>query len=127
MTELIFCENGSLGHASGSAVSGGVFNILNSVSQKVKTENYGVYRGFVSFTFTLGNASGFVDGSVQGVGLMSPSATKTKADSLLVMREGDSLITAFTGTPTGGGSPIAVPGSNGVEVVSAGQTKVRAD
>lgn len=127
MSELIYCENGQLGHAAGSAVSGGTFTLVSAASLKVKTEGFGVYRGPLSFTFAGGNASGFVPGSVTGVGVINPTSAKVRAETLFVLREGDSVTVAFTGTPTGGGPAAPVPGVNQVEVASAGQTTARAE
>ena len=123
--ELIMNANGQLGHASGSTVTGGTFTITSTPSVKVKAGGSGVYRGPLTFTFAGGSAPGLVAGSVTGAGTINPTATKTKADGLLVIREGDSVLVTFTGTNSSPPPPtLNVAGT--VEVASAGQTKAKA-
>jgi hypothetical protein len=54
---------------------------------------------------------------------IQPTAVKTRADGLAVIRLGDAGLMAATGTVSG--SPSAISGQ--VEVADAGQDKVRAN
>lgn len=123
---LIMNQSGVVGHDTGSAVSGGVFVITSIPSIKVKIDGAGVYRGPLAGSFSGGNATGFVPGSVVGTWVINPTATKTKADVLPVVREGDTGTLTAVGTlpsPPGGTSPV----SGAVVVSSAGQAVVNGD
>jgi len=124
--KLTMDASGSLDHVSGSSVSGGAFVITSTPSVYVKTEGSGVYSGPLTFTFTGGSASGFVSGSLTGAGTINPTATKVKADGLLIIREGDSVAVTFTGTtlPNPPGTSGTVVGN--VEVADAGQSTTKA-
>lgn len=123
---LIEIANGAatLGHKSGSPISGGVFTISSSPSTKVKAGGQGVYRGALVFTFAGGIASGLTN--IVGGGSISPTAVKVKADGQLVMRDGDFVLMSATGqlaaSPFTPGQPI----SGNVEIADPGQTKARA-
>ena len=118
--------DGAVGHDTGSLISGGSFSIISAPSTNVKAASKGVYRGTLLGTFTRGNASGFVSGSVAGTWSIDPTAANVKADGQLVIREGDTGTLSATGTippPTGGTGPV-----NGtVKVTSAGQGEVNGD
>ncbi len=116
------CSNGAIDHKAGSLVSGGTFVITSTPSTKVKTENYGVYRGSLIWTFSGGNSIGFTNGTVAGGGTISPSAAKVKADGQLVIRLDDFVSITFSGTLTNG-NPGTVVGI--VEVSDAGQSTVK--
>lgn len=117
--------NGALGHAVGSLVSGGVFTVVSAPSVKNRAVGAGVYRGPLQYTFAGGNASGFDPGSVATTApqTIQPTAVKTRADGLEVIRLGDSGVMAATGTVSGTPTPI----TGNVEVADAGQDKVRAN
>lgn len=122
--ELIMTFAGTINHASGSPVSGGVFVITSVPDAKVRAEAVGVMTQSVVFTFTGGTAAGFVSGSLTASGSIPASSLKVRASGLLVVREGDSATITFTGSlPGGGTSTIA----GDVEVDNAGQTTVRAE
>lgn len=123
--ELIAVEGCTIAHDSGSGISGGSFTITSVASTKVKAEGKGVYKLEIAFTFAGGSESTVVAGSVTGGGTISATATKTKAEGQLVVREGD------TGTLTGAGTnpappPPTLPVSGDVIISVAGQTKVNA-
>lgn len=122
--ENIAVSGCTVAHAAGSTGSGGVFVVTSSPSIKV-IATAGVYKTPLSVTFSGGTFPGLVPGTVIGTGTISAIATKTKADGLPVMREGD------TGTMTGTGTlpPPAVgtgPATGPIEIASAGQAKVKA-
>lgn len=125
MSKPIMNLNGTLGHKTGSVVSGGVLTNLSVPELNVKAEGSPVFAENISFSLTGASAPGFVSGSVLGAGFIPASAIKTKANGLPVMREGDSVSATFTGTyttpPGGSGSVVGE-----VEVSSAGQTRVKA-
>jgi hypothetical protein len=125
--ELIAVNGCTLAHAAGSLISGGAFVVSSVADTKAKAGGAGVFKTPLMFSFSGGNASGFVPGSVMTTAPASMPATavKTKAAALAVMREGDSVLMNCVGTlppPTGGTAPIA----GDVEISAAGQTKVRA-
>jgi hypothetical protein len=84
-----------------------------------------VYRGPLVYTFVGGDAPGFDSGSVATVEpqQIDPTAVKVRADGQLVIRLGDSGEMGATGTSSGSPTPIV----GFVEVVDAGQDKVRAN
>lgn len=123
--KLIGVDGLTIVHSAGSPISGGTFTITSTPSVKVKAQGKGVYSGVLSFTFAGGNMSGITAESFTGAGTINPTAIYVKADGALVIREGD------TGTLTGSGTnpsppPPTVPGTGGVEISVAGQTKVKA-
>lgn len=117
--------NGTLGHAAGSLVSGGVFTITSVPSLKVRADGKGIYRGPLQYTFSGGNASGFDSGSVATTvpQAIQPTAIKARADGLAVIRLGDSGQMAAIGTVSG--TPTAIIGL--VKISDAGQGVVRAN
>lgn len=132
----ILNTDGSLAHSTGSTTSGGTFTITSTPSLKSKAEGSPIYAGTLSFSFSGGNSSEtlggtgvVVPGSVSGNGTINPTAQKVKDGGSFVMREGDSgaftlLTGSFTVTSTGVTSVVTLP-NTGVEVSSAGQTKVK--
>ena len=117
-----------LNHKSGSLISGGVFTITSIPSIEVKCEGKGIYETPLQFTFSGGNASGFVSGTVATIAPQSITATaiKVKGESKLVMRLGDFVLMNAQGTLTGPPPVPATPIVGLVEISSAGQTKVLA-
>ena len=112
-------------HSAGSTVTGGAFTITSTPSTKVKAENKGVLKTPLSVSFTGGTFPGLVPGTVFGTGIIASTVAKTKAENVLVMREGD------TGTFTGVGTlpPPAVgtgPATGPIEISSEGQTQAKA-
>jgi len=126
MTQELFAVSGCvLAHGAGSTITGGAFIITSTPSTKVLAGT-GVYKTPLAFTFSGGSAPGFVAGSVVGGGSIPATSTKNLAESLAVMREGDSVTMNATGTlppPGGGTGPIAGP----VEISSAGQVKAKGE
>ena len=123
MTEFIMNADGEIDHGSGSPISGGTFLITSVPSGMVRAEGAGVHVTPLAYSFSGGDATGFVPGSIAGAGAIPATAVKVRAEGAFVMREGDSAIMNATGTPTGGGSaPISGP----VEVSDAGQSTGRA-
>jgi hypothetical protein len=123
--ELIAVQGCTIAHSSGSSISGGAFVITSTPSVKVKGEAKGVYKTPLSFTFSGGNASGAVPGSVAGGGTIAATAIKTKADGLLVIREGDTGTLTATGT-NASPPPPTIPFVGGVEISVANQTTSKA-
>jgi hypothetical protein len=126
--ELVAVQGCTLAHGSGSLISGGVFTITSVPSIKVLAESKGVYKTPLTYTFTGGNAAGFVPGSIATLVPQTILATATKvlADGTLVMRAGDigTMTAQGTTTPNPPGTPGAIAGA--VEISVAGQTKVLA-
>jgi hypothetical protein len=120
--------NLTLDHAEGSLISGGSFTVTSVPDPKSKADGAGVHVSPLTFTFTGGNASGFLDGSVTGGGSIPATATKAKSSGALVMRRGDSATMACIGTidPPPSSAPFTGPVSGGVEISDAGQVKTRA-
>ncbi len=62
---------------------------------------------------------------VAGAAIVQTSATKTKAQGKIVLREGDTSLLGCVGSWTAAG-PVAVPCACDIEIVDAGQTKAKA-
>lgn len=106
-------------------VSGGILNITSLPSLNCKAEGKGIYRGSLIFTLTGANAIGYDPGTViiVGTGTISPTATKVKANGLLVLRKDDqNLNIPMTGTIGGTPTPFTEP----FKITNAGQTTVKA-
>jgi hypothetical protein len=116
---------GALGHSTGSLVSGGIFTIVSTPSVKNRAVGAGIYRGPLQYTFAGGDADGFDPGTVATTvpQTIQPTAIKTRADGLAVIRLGDAGLMAAVGAVSG--TPTAIVGN--VEVADAGQDKVRAN
>jgi hypothetical protein len=126
MSELIAVEGLTLDHVSGSPISGGSFTITSTPDAKVKAEGHGVYVSPLAFSFSGGDASGFVAGSVSGGGSITATAVKVQASGIAVMRLGDSVLMNCVGTIDPPATPPTGPVSGNVEITDAGQTKVEA-
>lgn len=116
----IFTQGGHIEHDIGSLVSGGSFSITSSPSSKVKVVSNFIFTSPLSVSFSGGNMSGMVPGSVNGVGTISATASKTKQGTF-VMRNNDTGTLVGTAQPSGGGSPVPV--SFSVKLVDS-QSKV---
>lgn len=124
---LIMNMSGAVDHDSGSVVSGGAFVITSVPSVKVKIDGAGVYRGPLAGTFTGGNATGFVPGSVAGAWTINPTATKVNADMLPVVRDGDTGTLTAVGTIAPPATPPTGPVAGTVVVSDPGQDTVNGD
>jgi hypothetical protein len=116
--------NGAVGHGDGSPISGGVFVITSAPDAKAKIDNAGIHVTPLAYSFSGGSASGFVTGSVSGAGTIVSTASKVKVGGKLIIRLEDSGTMSAAGTLTGGGSGSI---SGPVEIIDAGQSKVKAD
>jgi len=121
--ELIAVQGCTIGHGSGSVITGGIFVITTLPSTKVLA-GAGIYSGPIAFTFSGGSGGGCVAGSVTGAGTINPTANKV-LEALHVDRESDSGTMAWTGTNSNP-PPPTLSGSSPVEITAAGQTKVKA-
>jgi hypothetical protein len=124
---LIMNQDGIVDHDAGSLVSGGAFVVTSVPSTKVKASAKGVYMGPLTGTFSGGNATGFVPGSVAGAWTINPTAVNVKAESLPVVREGDSGTLSGVGTIDPPGVPPTGPVVGSVVVSDAGQNEVKGD
>lgn len=122
MSEYIAVSGLTIGHSSGSPVSGGTFTLTSIPSLKVKADGKGVYSGTLAFTFIGGTHTAGASGTATGGGTITVSATKTKADGSFVFLVGD------TGTLAGAyvtSVPTTISFESDVEITNAGQTKVK--
>lgn len=123
---LLAVDGLTLDHAVGSTITGGVFTIVSSPSQKTFVDDNGIFTSPLVYTFSGGSAPGFVAGTVattvpqQIIG----SAQKTLDYDIIVMRESDSGTMQCSGTLTGGGTGTV---SGDVEISDAGQDKVEGE
>lgn len=125
--ELIMTQSGALGHATGSTVSGGAFVVTSAPSTKSKAEGAGVYSGPLQYTFSGGSAAGFVSGTVTTVApaAIPPTAVKSLAEGLPVIRLGDQAVMVVVGLPPPPATAtVPVPGAV-TEVANAGQQTVK--
>jgi hypothetical protein len=125
--ELVMNQDGTVGHDTGSLVSGGSFIITSVPSTKTKVEGKGVYRGPLAGTFVGGNATGFVPGSVAGAWTIAPTAVACRDDGLPVIRAGDTGTLAGVGTIAPPAVPPTGPVVGNVVVSNAGQAVVNGD
>ena len=123
----IMNADGSVNHKTGSPISGGSFVITSTSSTNVKANGSGVYRGKISGTFSGGNATGFVSGTVAGAWSIDPTAQNVKADGLKVIRKDDEGTLNATGTISPPASPPTGTVSGTVIVSNAGQGDVNGD
>lgn len=119
----------TLTHKAGSLISGGVFTITSIPSIKVKADNKGVFETPLTYTFSGGNATGYIPGTIATTAPQSitSSAIKVKADGQLVMLINDFGTMSAFGTlnpPPPGGTPNT-PIAGLVEISDAGQAKVK--
>jgi len=122
--------DGTLGHKTGSAVSGGSFTITSTPSSTTEISGKGVYVSPLEFTFTGGNATGFVNGSVQTAvpQKITSGATNVQVDGADTMNEGDFATVAMIGTISPPATPPTGPVTPAiVEVATAGQDKMEND
>jgi len=120
--ELLMNTKGTLGHAEGSLISGGVFTIISLPAITCQAGDAYAYRGPLQYSFSGGNAQGFDSGSVNTIvpQTINPTALKVWADGQLVIRQGDTGTLTAIGTISG--NPATVVGQ--AEVATAGQDKV---
>jgi hypothetical protein len=128
MKKNIAVDGLTLSHASGSPISLGSFSVTSLPSTVTKENGKGIFITPLLYTFSGGNAPGFVPGSVATLVPQSiiSTAQKTKDYGILVIREEDLGTMICQGTippPTGGVAPI----SGNVEISNAGQSKVKAE
>jgi len=115
----------TISHSLGSPITGGVFTIVTLPSVKNFGGGLAVYSGSINFTFAGGSAPGVTAGTVVGAGKIIPTATKTLADGMLVIRQDDTgLLTAAGTNPAP--PPPTLPVAGNVEISIAGQTKATA-
>jgi hypothetical protein len=110
VSKAFFTTGGSIEHDTGSVVSGGSFSISTPASTKIKANGNFVYTGpSIAVSFSGGNMTGMVPGSVAGVGTIAPTTSKNyQTPSLGILRDGDAGTLVGTGQPTGGGPPVPV-------------------
>lgn len=116
----------TLAHAAGSLISGGTFTVTSTPDAKTKADGVGVHVSPLTFTFSGGDAEGFLTGTVSGGGSIPATATKTKASGILVMRKGDVGTMACSGTVDPPATPTTSAVSGNVEISAAGQSKAKA-
>lgn len=126
----------TVSHSAGSTTSGGTFTITTPPSLKVSADGANVYGGPIDVSFSGGNSSfsvggTIVPGSVMGSGTIVPTATKGLAEGNTLIREGDSAVfSTLTGTltpPSGPAVPNTVLPFTSFEISSAGQNRVRSN
>lgn len=115
-------------NVSGAVIGSGNLSIGTQASNKVKvivgTNKKGVYAGPVNIT-----VSNYADVNIAngtGTGVINPSSTKNKIDSLAVVLEGDSGDVVLSGEHPQSGNPVTGYTVN-VKIISAGQTVVKAE
>lgn len=126
----IMNADGTIDHKSGSTVSGGTFTITSTPSATVKIDEAGVYVDALLYTFTGGNASGYVNGTVATTAPQSIAATAQNVgvDGHAPMRIGDNATMGCTGTLDAAPPVPSSPVSGAlVEVSDAGQDSVEGD
>jgi hypothetical protein len=128
--KYIMTSAGSVDHGPTSTVSGGAFTITSTASPNVAISGNGVHVSPLKFTFTGGDAAGFVNGSVYSVAPQSitSAAKNVNVDGANTMNEDDTGAIELWGTPTGAGPPpdTVVPGATAI-VDDAGQDKATGD
>ena len=110
MSKAFFTQGGHIVHGDGSPVSGGSFTIIDPPSTDIKVDTNFVYKGPVlNVSFSGGNMSGMVPGSVAGVGVIPATALNNfEIPSIALMRDGDTGTLVGTGTPVAGPPPVPV-------------------
>lgn len=125
--ENIANEDLTLGHKTGSTVTGGAFVPTSTASIKNKANGKGIHKNPLTYSFSGGSAPGVVSGTVRTLVDQSILATaaKTRADGILVMREGDfGTMIAVGDNPAA--PPPTLPVSGPVEIAAGGQSKAKA-
>jgi len=125
----IMTTNGSIAHKAFSSVSGGAFTIKpgqDDSNFKISGDN--VYRGPLEYTFSGGNATGFVNGTVEtinDVGIPVDNDIPPTASGISdIMRVGDEESMVCWGVPTSTPPAKAIVPFATVIVDAAGQDKV---
>jgi hypothetical protein len=103
--------------------------ILTPAKPKVKAGGSGVYAGDIDVAISLATNGTCtqtppVPPAPFPKATLKPTATKTKAQGDLVLRDGDSAVAVTISGTDGGGNPCTFPVT--VVVTDAGQTKVKA-
>ena len=128
--KYIMTAAGAVDHGPTSTVSGGSFTITSTPSSNVSISGSGVHVSPLEFTFTGGDAIGFVNGSVYSADpqTITSAAKNVNVDGADTMNEDDTGAIELWGTPTGAGPPpdTTVPGATAI-VSDAGQDKVTGD
>jgi len=103
----------------------GSLTITSVPSLKVLASGAGVYKQIMNISLSGVTIPGtLINGS--GAGVISPTAAKVTAESGLVLRQGDTgTITVNGTTPTTPFPPAT--GTVDVEIIAAGQVKVKAE
>lgn len=137
--ELIAVDGMTISHSPGSTTSGGTFVVATSPSLKTKAENKGVYKGPIIINFSGGNSTETLEGTgtiiagtVVGTATISPTATKSKEQGQLVIRDNDgATFTSLTGTFLPNAGPPAIPFTpippTDIEITNPNQTKVKSE
>lgn len=104
--------------------------IVPITSNKCKAGGKGVCTTLVTCVFAVGGNecphTSATHTFVAGAATIAPSATKTKAEGGLVLREGDASAAGCIGSWTNNSTSATVPCACGVEISAAGQDKVKA-
>jgi hypothetical protein len=103
----------------------GVISITSPPSTRVNAGSAGVYRGPVIINVTGVTQGDFIAASPVP-GTLQPTATKGRAESQFLLREGDKA-SGLSTTGTHSSSGTTTPINFEVEVTSAGQTKDRSE
>lgn len=133
--KYIMNENGSIDHKPFSSVSSGTFVITTAASPNASISGKGIYSGDLHYTFSGGNAAGFVNGSVETIddlgqpvdNKISPTAANVRVNGKLVMRVDDEEAMVCWGVPVSTPPNKAIVPFATVIVNDAGQNKVTGD
>lgn len=122
-------ETLTISHDATSTISGGVFTIISSPSTKVKGSENGAYETDLYYSFSGGNATGYVPGTVKTTTPQKIPAqgTKVKSNGNFLMRLDDFAIMNAEGTLTGPPPVPDTPISGKVKISDAAQTKVKSE
>lgn len=125
--EFVMVKGGNLAHGPGSTITGGSFAVTSIPSIKNKLEGKEIFRDTLEYSFSGGSAPGVNPGTVRTIvdQEIDPTAIKTKADGLEVIRQRDSgTMNAVGDNPSP--PPTTLPVSGPVVVADPGQTKGKA-
>jgi hypothetical protein len=115
-------------NVGGAVIGSGNLSVNTPVSTNAKVivgvDKKGIYAG--SLNITVSNYADINISQGTGVGVINPSATKTKVDNQFVVLEGDSGDVVLSGVHPQSGSPVSGYTVN-VKIISAGQTVVKAE
>jgi len=106
----------------------GTVSITSQPSMKAKADGKGIYAGQLQISvsgLTQGSSGTATPGSATGA--ISPTASKTKAGTQLVLRVGDRVdgLVASDAQMPAGSSTAPSPITFSVEITEAGQTKMK--